>query len=83
MADARILFRPRSAPAATLLPSGQVLVGGGLGSSGVLASVELFDPGLAPAAAERRVVDLLGRASPARLTASSSGSPGDASGAAM
>src|SRR5674476_678566 len=29
---------------ATLLPSGQVLVAGGIGSSGLLASAELYDP---------------------------------------
>jgi hypothetical protein len=34
----------RSSPAATLLPSGEVLVAGGYGTSGPLASTELYDP---------------------------------------
>jgi hypothetical protein len=36
--------RPRRLPTATLLPSGKVLVAGGLGNNGVLGSAELYDP---------------------------------------
>lgn len=35
---------PRSAHTATLLPSGHILVVGGMGPGGAMASVELFDP---------------------------------------
>src|SRR5674476_240527 len=38
------LITARNAHTATLLPSGQVLVAGGFGSSGVLVSAELYDP---------------------------------------
>ncbi|MEO7064614.1 MAG: kelch repeat-containing protein, partial [Dokdonella sp.] len=47
-APAGSLANPRVYHAATLLPSGRVLVVGGQTNVGVLASAELFDPGLAP-----------------------------------
>ena len=40
------LATARASHTATLLPSGKVLVAGGQGSSGILSSAELYDPGL-------------------------------------
>jgi hypothetical protein len=38
------LVAARSSHTATLLPNGKVLVAGGVGSSGILASAEIYDP---------------------------------------